>query len=80
MLAQPEPKRRPTAADESKWCKSVSRPRTTAEQTAKAAATTDVVDELLHHRRMLRGNPGRPVAKVTTAADMFRDSQDQRRV
>ena len=47
VLAQPEPKRRPTAADESKWRKSVSGPRTTAEQTAKAAATTDVVDELV---------------------------------
>jgi hypothetical protein len=47
VVAQPEPKRRPTAAGESKWCKSVSGPRTTAEQTAKAAATTDVVDELV---------------------------------
>ena len=46
VLAQPEPKRRPTAADASKWSKSVGGPRTTAEQTAKAAATTDVVDEV----------------------------------
>jgi len=35
-------KARPTSAGESKWRKSVSGPKTTAEQTAKAAATTEV--------------------------------------
>jgi uncharacterized protein len=60
VLAQAESTRRPIATGESKWSKSVSGPRIKAELAAKAAAITDAVDELLHHRRTLRSNPGRP--------------------